>query len=113
LTFGIIEKGLQQEFERIILFLKELDIFKDQEMHIILPLANSVVSKKYILGQYILKEGEVPQGLYMVVKGQCKVGSEKLNIRSKKKLEYEKYQEAAKPPVTLKGNFKDQFIREE
>ena len=43
----------------------------------------------------------------MVVKGQCKVGSEKLNIRSKKKLEYEKYQEAAKPPITLKGNFKD------
>mmetsp|Transcript_31482 Transcript_31482/g.48154 ORF Transcript_31482/g.48154 Transcript_31482/m.48154 type:complete len:216 (-) Transcript_31482:216-863(-) len=82
-------------------------------MHIILPLANSVTWKKYSLGQYILKEGEVPKGLYMVVKGQCKVGSEKLNIRSKKRLEYEKAQPPARKPITLKGNFVDECIREE
>ena len=48
----------------------------------------------------------------MIVKGQCKVCSEKLNVRTKQTSEYAKYQVQPKP-ITLKGNFKDQFIREE
>ena len=54
----------------------------------------------------------MPCGLYMVVSGQCKVGSEKLNIRSKKILEYSRFKETNKA-FTLKGNFKDSYIREE
>ncbi len=110
--FSILERGLQTEFEEVIMFLMKLKMFKDQELHVILPLANTLVKKTYQLGQYILKEGEVPQGLYIVVKGQCKVGSEKLNIRTTKKLEFEKFQEQPKP-FTMKGNFQEKCIREE
>ena len=81
-------------------------------MHLILPLANSIQKRKYSLGQYILKEGEVPEGLYIIVKGQCKVGSERMNIRSTRKLKYEKLQDQPKP-MTLKGNFKDVEIARE
>jgi len=56
--------------------LKKLEIFKEAEIHVILPLANNVVRKKFKIGQYILKEGEVPQGLYIIKSGICKVGSE-------------------------------------
>jgi len=40
----------------------------------------------------------------MVVKGQCKVGSEKLNMRSTKKLEFDRFYDKPKP-FSLKGNF--------
>lgn len=105
-TFGILERGLQSEFEQRISFLRQLSFLQDQEMHMILPLANSIQKKKYALGQYILREGEVPEGLYIVVKGQCKVGSERMNMRSTKRLDFEKFPEKRKP-MTLKGNFKD------
>ena len=42
ITSGIIEKGLQSDFEKVIKYLKQLEIFRDQEMQIILPLANNV-----------------------------------------------------------------------
>ena len=102
-----MENGIQTEFERVILFLKKLDIFKDQDMRVILPIANSAKWMRYSLGQYILKEGDVPQGLYIIVKGQCKVGCEKLNIRSNKKLEYFPQNSPSKKPITLKGDFRD------
>lgn len=53
------------------------------EMHVLLPLANNLRVETYRLGEYILKEGEQPKGLYLIYKGQCKVGAEKLNMRSK------------------------------
>jgi CRP-like cAMP-binding protein len=110
-TLTIIEAGLERNFERVLKFLQTMEIFRDQELQILLPLANNVVQKKFTFGEFIIKEGEVPRGLYMIVKGQCKVGSEKLNIRSLAALRNEKY--AAPPkPMTLKGNFKDAYIRE-
>jgi CRP-like cAMP-binding protein len=53
-------------------------------------LSNGVEWKKYGLGEFIIKEGEIPKGLYMIVKGQCIAGSQKLNIRSKLGTGYEK-----------------------
>jgi len=67
---------MQADFEELVWFLKKLEIFKEAEIHVILPLANNVVRKKFKIGQYILKEGEVPQGLYIIKSGICKVGSE-------------------------------------
>ena len=60
---------MQAEFDVILRFLASLDLFSDQEMTILLPLANSIVKKKFTFGQYILKEGEIPKGLYIIVKG--------------------------------------------
>ena len=44
--------------------------------------------------------------MYMVYKGQCKVCSQKINIVSKKELEFERNFPKSKP-LTFKGNFKD------
>jgi hypothetical protein len=52
-------------------------------MHVLLPLANNLEVRKYKLGEYILKEGQAPKGLFIVTKGQCRVGSEQINMRSK------------------------------
>jgi len=67
---------MQADFEELVWFLKKLEIFKEAEIHVILPLANNVVRKKFKIGQYILKEGEVPQGLYIIKSGICNVGAE-------------------------------------
>jgi CRP-like cAMP-binding protein len=45
-------------------------------MHVLLPLANNLEVKRYKLGEYILREGQAPKGLFIVTKGQLKVGSE-------------------------------------
>jgi signal-transduction protein with cAMP-binding, CBS, and nucleotidyltransferase domain len=111
LAYGILEKGLQEDFEKILIFLKQLPLFKDQGMHILLPIANCIEKKKFSLGEFILKEGEIPNGMYMIVKGQCIVGSKKLNIRSKQQVGYERFKEVKKP-IIIRGDFKD-AIREE
>ena len=80
----VIEKGLQTDFEKVVVFLQRLNVFKNEELSIILPLANSVKRLKFKLGERVLREGEVPQGLYMVYKGRCKVCCQKINILSKK-----------------------------
>ena len=111
LLHNILEKGLKRNFERVLEFMQSLEIFKDCELPIMLPLANGVQWKKYSLGEYIIKEGDIPKGLYMLVSGQCKVGSEKLNIRSKQTIQYEKFKPAMKP-IIIKGNNQDTYIRE-
>ena len=52
-------------------------------MHLLLPLANNLEVRRYRLGEYLLKEGQPPTGLFMVTRGQLRVGSEQLNLRSK------------------------------
>jgi CRP-like cAMP-binding protein len=52
-------------------------------VHLLLPLANNLEVRRYRLGEYLLKEGQPPTGLFMVTRGQLRVGSEQLNLRSK------------------------------
>lgn len=76
ITTHIINEGLQATFEERISFLSQIDIFKGIDMHVLLPLANNLEVKRYKIGEYILKEGRAPKGLFIITKGQCKVGSE-------------------------------------
>lgn len=57
-TNKIINANLQANFEKRIEFLKQIDIFKGLEMHVLLPLANNLIPETYHLGEYILKEGQ-------------------------------------------------------
>ena len=75
-------------------------------MHVLLPLANAIERKVYRFGEYILKEGQDPRGLYIVVSGQCRVGSERICVRNKNRLPFERLYEEKKP-FTLKGNNAD------
>jgi CRP-like cAMP-binding protein len=38
-------------------------------MHVLLPIANNLITEKYRLGEYILREGQQPKGLYLIFKG--------------------------------------------
>jgi len=40
-----------------------------------MPIAANMVPVEFTLGEFILKEGELPQGLYLIKSGQCKVCS--------------------------------------
>ena len=85
---------MQADFEELVWFLKKLEIFKEAEIH-------------------------VPQGLYIIKSGICKVGSEQIILRNKKRLPFERLigdddpeMKKNRRALTLKGNFKDQTIRE-
>lgn len=55
-------------------FLKNIDIFGFISTFSMLPIINKLKSKKFKLGQQILVAGRVPQGLYIIKSGYCKVG---------------------------------------
>lgn len=65
-------------------------------MYILLPLASNIQVKRYKIGEYIVKAGDLPDGLIIVTEGQCIVCAEKLGMRSNKESEYNKLH--PKPP---------------
>ena len=62
------------ELNSKIAFLQSIPLFEDIEAATLMPLACNLLSKIYSFGEYILKEGEIPKGLYIIKSGQCKVG---------------------------------------
>ena len=72
-------------------------------MLILLSLANNIVVKTYSYGEYILKAGDVPKGLYIISKGQCIACAEKLSMRLQKPSKYARIQKH-KPNFTLRGS---------
>ena len=105
-TTKIINEGLQDTFEKRLAFLSQIEIFKDIDMHVLLPLAYNLEVQKYRLGEYILREGQAPRGLYIVSKGQLKVGSEQINVRSKDIFPLGRVKEKLKA-FKFRGNFHD------
>lgn len=47
-----------------------------------MPVACNLQSRTYSYGDYILKEGEIPKGLYIIKNGQCKVASARIADRA-------------------------------
>jgi len=46
-----------------------------------MPVACNLKSKTFSFGDYIIREGEVPSGLYIIKSGQCKVASARIAER--------------------------------
>ena len=65
---------LQVEKQERLDFIKGINIFKNVSLFSLLPISNKLTIKKFKLGQPILLAGKVPQGLYIIQKGFCKVG---------------------------------------
>eukprot|EP00347_Sterkiella_histriomuscorum_P011112 403373711 len=80
--------ALQKKYEKRINFLRQLDIFKDIDMYILLPLASNIKVKKFKMGEIIVKAGELPEGLIIVKEGECLVCAEKLAMRSNQASDY-------------------------
>ena len=68
-TLKVINKGLEDTFTQRISFLSQIDLFRDIDVHLLLPLANNLEVRRYRLGDYILREGQPPRGLVMVTRG--------------------------------------------
>ena len=102
----VLSSGLQADFEAVLAFLGGIPLFSDWDTPSLLPLANRIEKRRYKFGEFILREGDVPEGLYIVVTGQCRVGSERTCLRSKKRFPWERYAEQPKP-LSFKGNFAD------
>lgn len=47
-----------------------------------MPIACNMLPRTYSFGEYILKEGEIPHGLYLIKSGQCRVGSARIADRA-------------------------------
>ena len=106
-TMKVVSTGkLQDVFEKRIQFLMQIDLFKDFDMHVLLPLAFNLESCSYKLGEFILKEGQAPKGLYIITKGSIKIGSDQLCMRSKD-IFPQKRTKGQTRPFKFKGNFHD------
>lgn len=60
---------MQALYEERIKLLRRLDIFADVDMYILLPLASNIQIKRYKMGEYLVRAGELPQGLFIVTEG--------------------------------------------
>ena len=49
-----------------IAFLQNLSIFEEIEAKHLMPIAANIMPITYSFGEYIIKEGEVPEGLYII-----------------------------------------------
>ena len=70
--------NLVKEFQQRLDFIKSIDIFKKLTAFSLLPITNNLVRKRFKLGEIILFRGEVPQGLYLIKYGACKVGIDQI-----------------------------------
>lgn len=46
-----------------------------------MPIAANIVPRTYSYGEFLVKRGEVPQGLFIIIKGQCKVVATRFGVR--------------------------------
>lgn len=53
-----------------------------------MPIACNMIAQKFNFGEYVLKEGEIPKGLYILKSGQCKVSSTRIAHRTISKNEF-------------------------
>ena len=76
-----------EDFQQRLDFIKAIDIFKNVSLFSLLPITNNLVRKTYKLGEVILFKGEVPEGLYLVRSGVCKVGVDQITPLQEAKVE--------------------------
>ncbi len=73
--FSILERGLQTEFEEVIMFLMILKLNKKLRFASDITTCKLYQLRKSInLDNIFKKKEKYPKGLYIVVKEQCKVG---------------------------------------
>jgi len=65
-----------------IIFLQSLDYFCDLKDADLFPLINNMEKLSYTYGEYILREGDVPKGMYIIKSGQCLICIESIETRT-------------------------------
>lgn len=70
---SIILKKMHNNVIERIQFIKDLPLFRSQNWLSLIPFAASLEPKIFPLGEIVLEQGQVPEGMYILYKGQCKV----------------------------------------
>ena len=67
------DKLNQDELTRKIAFLQKIPCFQDVDTKQLMPICLNIIPRTYSYGEFLIKQGEVPPGLMIIVKGQCQV----------------------------------------
>lgn len=73
---NVLLKLMRNDIEGRIKFLQSLKLFVDVEMKNLIPLASNLSSKVYKVNDVILAQGQMPEGLYIIYRGHCRVYKE-------------------------------------
>ena len=83
----LLFKYLKPELEAKVGFLSTIRIFREIDINCLYTLASNVLTRKYQLGDLIVKKGEMPRGLYIITHGHIEVVTEGMvSKRSKPKI---------------------------
>lgn len=53
----------------------------DVDAQYLMPIACNLKSRSFSFGDYVIREGQVPEGLYLIKSGQCKIASARIADR--------------------------------
>jgi CRP-like cAMP-binding protein len=56
----------------------------------------NIEKKTYLLGESLVKSGEVPEGMFIITSGQCKVVLESIGIKKIESGEFSRFQKKPK-----------------
>lgn len=59
----------QDQLSKKISFLQSLTCFADVEAKYLMPIAVNIIPKTYAYGEFIIKKGEIPAGLHIIIEG--------------------------------------------
>ena len=79
----ILLEQLEHDLDKKIMFLSQLDFFKNIDPYILIPLATNIETFVFENSQEILEKGQLPLGLYIIVKGFAVAVTEGIRIKSK------------------------------
>ena len=58
-----------------------MKLFSDVDPKYLMRMAANLVTKTFKYGEYLVKQGQVPKGLFLILKGQCRVLSTRIAER--------------------------------
>lgn len=79
------------EYERCIHWLKKNPIFKYTEGFYLLQMIFNIEKRSYILGEPLVKSGEVPDGMFIITSGQCKSVMDGIGVNKVGSGEYSRF----------------------
>lgn len=74
----------KDELNQKIALLQSIPLFEEIDAQLLMPIACNMMPYEFSFGEYIIKEGELPKGLYIIKSGQCKVASTRIAKRQYK-----------------------------
>ena len=61
------------ELSKKITMLQSLEVFSDLDPNDLMPIAANIFPKTYSYGEFLVEKGNIPEGLFVIQEGQCKV----------------------------------------